>query len=158
MAPLNGSIAPVCPISRDQPVAGQTGIMLPFIPRAVDLPTAIIAANQINRLVQTALSPPPPHNNFTPPGPSGGAPDGGSGRPVEKKPDRWKEKKRTTNIIRFYPKDENGKEDKDQWVEVERIVYIKWHDTVQKIDLIFEWPYDPGLEGGKLMKSSSSGT
>jgi len=156
MASLNGSVAPVCPISRPQVLPGQPGIMQPYIPRAVDLPTAIAAANQINRIAQGTLSPGLPPNNLSP-GLGAGIGTHGGAHGVKKKIDRWQEKKRITNIIRFYATDESGIEDKEQWVEVERIVFIKWHDKVQRIDLIFEWPYDSGVEGGKLMKSWSSG-
>jgi len=159
MAPLNGSVAPVCPISRSQVLPGQPGIMQPYIPRAVDLPSAIAAANQINRIVQSTLSPGLQPNNVPTLGTGAGIGTSGGASGVKKIIDRWQEKKRTTDIIRFYAKDENGVEDKDQWLEVERIAYIKWHDTVQKIDLIFEWPYDPSAEGNsKLMKTTTTGS
>lgn len=138
--------APVCPVSRSQVPPGMPGMMQPFVPMSFDLPSAIIAANQANRAIGLALAPGPVPNNLFP----RGAPYGTTGAILgtHKQIERWKERERHTNTIRFYAIDAANKVDKEQWVDVERIVYIRWHDTVQRIDLTFQWPYDPGIEGG----------
>ena len=51
----NGS-APVCPISRDQAVPAQAGLILPVImPEAVDLPSLIAAVNAIGHNINFLL-------------------------------------------------------------------------------------------------------
>lgn len=54
----NGSVAPVCPISRSQAVPGQPGIMLPSIPKAMDLPSVIMAVNAITQILINMTVPP----------------------------------------------------------------------------------------------------
>ena len=47
----NGSVAPVCPISRSEPVPGQPGPTIPGIPKATDLPSLLIAFNQLVQVI-----------------------------------------------------------------------------------------------------------
>jgi hypothetical protein len=147
MAPrANGNTAPVCPVSRNEVLPGMPGIMLPYVPKAVDLPSAIAAANQAAQLLQTLAG--PVGNNI---GGGGGNPAGGY-YGVRPQTVRWREKERHTATIRYYAKNATtGDYDFAQWLEVDRIVYIKWHDKVQKIDLIAEWVFRPE-PGKKLMK------
>jgi hypothetical protein len=55
---VNGSVAPVCPISKSEPVpiAAPT---LPVPPPAFDLPSAILAINQMRQIINIILNPPP---------------------------------------------------------------------------------------------------
>lgn len=50
-AQTNGSVAPVCPISRPQAFPPQPGIQLPFVPLANDLPSAIQAINALHTII-----------------------------------------------------------------------------------------------------------
>lgn len=124
------------------------GVVLPYVQKAVDLPTAIAAANQATRLLQALAG--PVTNNLFPIG--GPIPVKGAIVGVKKVSVRWAERSRQTATIRFYVKDASGKEDKEQWIDVERIIYIKWHDRVQGIDFVVTWPYDQRVDGGKLLK------
>jgi hypothetical protein len=124
------------------------GVVLPYVQKAVDLPTAIAAANQATRLLQALAG--PVTNNLFPIG--GPIPAKGAIVGVKKVSVRWTERSRQTAVIRFYAKDGNNNEDKSQWIDVERIIYIKWHDRVQGINFIVTWPYDAHTEGGKLLK------
>jgi hypothetical protein len=120
-----------------------------YVPRPVDLPSAIAAANQLAGIMQPLAGlGAAPNNVFPPFMPVPASPIVG----VLKKTQRWREKTRQTATIRFYATGSDGKEDKEQWIEVKRIVHIVWHDKVQNIDLTVDWPYDPQSEGGKLMK------
>jgi hypothetical protein len=122
-----------------------------YVPKPIDLPSAIAAANQLAQVMQPLAGLGAATNNVFPPFmpvPSVRGPIAG----LLKKTQRWSEKERQTATIRFYPKDNNGKEDKEQWIEVKRIVHIVWHDTVQGLDLTVDWPYDHQVEGGRLMK------
>jgi hypothetical protein len=55
----NGSVAPVCPVSRDEAVPGGPGLLLPTPPPAFDLPSAILAINQLRQIVNILINPPP---------------------------------------------------------------------------------------------------
>lgn len=52
--PVNGSVAPVCPISRSQAPVAQAPLV-PVVTRATDLPSAIQAINQLIMLQQTTM-------------------------------------------------------------------------------------------------------
>lgn len=150
MAPRSSNgTAPVCPVSRDQTVFAMPGVVLPFVPKAVDLPSAIAAANQTARQLQALAG--PVTNNLFPIGGPVAPPSGITG--VKKVSTRWVEKSRQTADIRFYATNSSGDYDKSQWVDVRRIIYIKWHDRVQGIDFIVQWKYERQLERGtKLLK------
>lgn len=45
--PINGSVAPVCPVSRSQGVPGQPPVKRPGLPMVNDLPSVISTLNQI---------------------------------------------------------------------------------------------------------------
>lgn len=129
--------APVCPVSRSQIPSGQPGTMLPFVSRPVDLPSAIAAANQINRILQQFGQ--PVFNNVYPAQSSGTPEQGDKG--IKKKQSRWREKKgsRHTEKVKYH-----NPEDDQIWVEVERITKITWEDTGWGTELTFE--YGAGTE------------
>ena len=111
--PVNGSVAPVCPVSRSQvPFARPAP---PFaIPRAVDLPSAIQAINQLIMLFSTPMT----QNNtveypYLP---------------------RWEEIHRDTTIVRI-----SNPEDPEMWVDVERITNLVFQDKTT--DQLFQWEY-----------------
>jgi hypothetical protein len=112
--PVNGSVAPVCPVSRSQvPIARAAPPIA--IPRPVDLPSAIRAINQLisiydtNNLIQ---------NNLV-------------GYPYIP---RWKEIHRDTTIVRIA-----NPQDPEMWVDVERITNLVFEDKTT--DQLFQWLY-----------------
>jgi hypothetical protein len=165
--------APVCPISRDQALPGMPGRYVPYVPRAVDLPSAIAAANA---LIQALL--PQAGQSATNsgangqgdsqsyrPGQDGPNQDGGGGLPKKKK--RWEEKDRKKCRIKYYSildaeqatGDNVQKRDRDNWIIMERITYLKFHDKVQDIDFEFYWTYNPQdrFEGNSEFISGDKG-
>lgn len=113
--------APVCPISRSQPVPGMPGTRLPYIPLAVDLPSAIAALHAINlHLMQPTMI-----NNVYPPEPiprpgTDGPNQDGGGRP--KKP-RWVEVGRVSDTMRI-----SNIDDDEAWVELDVIKELTFRD------------------------------
>jgi hypothetical protein len=107
----NGSVAPVCPVSKSEAVPGSPGNLLPLPPRAIDLPTAIMAINQLTQIVNYLINPPVTVNNnlFTLP----------LFRPV------WVETGRQMATTRIYNPD-----DKSMWVDVEHIVQLTMSDKI----------------------------
>src|SRR4029077_7237245 len=111
--PTNGSAkliakliaAPVCPISRSQAAPGMPGIRVPAAPKAVDLPSAIQAANTTKNILQQIIADQRPviHKIGQPsPNPSGGSSPvshGGGGSTVKRS--NWAEVERNTEIWRF---------------------------------------------------------
>jgi len=104
----NGSVAPVCPISKSQAVPGSPGALLPLPPRAVDLPTAIAAINQLINVVNNLVNPPDNVNYdlFIP-------------KPV------WAETGRKMMTTRLY-----NPNDKSMWVDVEHINQLTMTDKM----------------------------
>jgi hypothetical protein len=110
--PINGSVAPVCPISRSQvPIARPASPIA--IPPPVDLPSAIRAINQLISLYSTTIE-----NNLV-------------GYPYVP---RWKEIHRDTTIVRV-----SNPKDPEMWVDVERITNLVFHDKTS--DQLFQWLY-----------------
>lgn len=142
----NGSVAPVCPVSRSQTPPGMPPQIFTYVPKPIDLPSAIAAADALAGVLQPLAG--LGASGLSVPAPNARSPIVG----VLKKTQRWREKTRQTATIRFYATDSDGNEDKEQWIEVKRIVHIVWHDKVQGLDLTVDWPYDPQAEGGKLIK------
>ena len=130
------SVAPSCPTSTSEFPATQTGVRLPSVPQAQDLPSAIQAINNLNMIVQvlSGQNPPSFKNNLTenffvdPSGGQGIQRGNQGGRPGSpaKKP-RWVEDRasRVTETVKV-----TNPDDKSQFVMVERINYIRWSDTV----------------------------
>jgi hypothetical protein len=135
------SVAPVCPVSRDQAVASQPGRLIPSLTSAIDLPSAITLANAINNMLNRAAS-----NNLAPVIPigqpqlanigGGAGPVGGFGKSV------WKETKsaRKTQQRRFV-----STTDPDTWIDVEFVVHMEFKDTGRGATLVFA--YDVGNLG-----------
>lgn len=109
--PVNGSVAPVCPISRSQAPLAKAAVPI-AIPRAIDLPSAIQAINQLitiyNPLIQNNLS-----FRYFP---------------------QWEEVRRRTTTVRIF-----NPNDRDMWVDVERIVNLQFQDRTT--EALFEWQY-----------------
>lgn len=113
--PTNGSVAPVCPVSRSQaPIARAAAPVA--ITRPIDLPSAIQAINQII----TMFNPPIPNNMFIF-GVPGYIPT-------------WQEVYRKTVPVRIYNPNDNT-----QWVDVERIQNLVFQD--QTTNAYFQWNY-----------------
>jgi hypothetical protein len=151
-------VAPVCPVSRDQAVPGMPGTWLPYIPRAVDLPSAIAAVNtiiNILQIIQMAL----PFNNLTPvrptpptlgPGNSDAEQDGGVSLP---KKSRWELKEVRGHVRRIYRVNRDGTRDKEQWIDLEQITYAKWHDKKYDVDLIYQGDPNKNIRYSKIVES-----
>jgi len=118
------TVAPVCPISRDQAVSGMPGIQLPAAPRALDLPSLILAVNALRLLLQNVINPigvPQPNLRLNTAQQQGGM--------AAVKPD-WFEVDRTLEHKRVYHKDpKTGKQDPNMFVDVERINQVVFEYT-----------------------------
>lgn len=132
--------APVCPISRSQPVAGQAARLLAPAVQATDLPSLITAVNQlantVRQLIGTGIAP----NNM------------GAATPVKQVGfvgyPEWDEEARVTDDVRVFHEDPNHQGDKSQWVDVTRIRSIRFRD--RNSNDVFLWEYnrpDPGITG-----------
>jgi hypothetical protein len=110
--PVNGSVAPVCPISRSQVPISRPAVPI-AVPPPTDLPSAIRAINQlitiINPLYQNNLVDYP----YIP---------------------QWREIKRNTTIVRI-----SNPQDPEMWVDVERITNLVFLDKTS--DQLFQWLY-----------------
>jgi 3',5'-cyclic AMP phosphodiesterase CpdA len=138
-------LPPTCPISRDQPVGpmspylfGRPKFIRPAIPPARDLQSAISTANiarsivtslTINKVINNVHT--PPNNGFL---------------AVTK--DKYKTKKargveqrdkRVKRQYKYYGKNEDGSQNKDIWVIMERIERMVWYDRAWKSYLTWEY-------------------
>lgn len=122
---MDARVAPVCPVSRNQPVPGQPGLKYPTIPIATDLPSAIASLNASAAALQLFFR---PVNNVAPI--LGGGPtsfDGGSGQDNNASKSRrqnWVEASRTTEQMRI-----TNLDDDTFWVEVPVITNIVFVDN-----------------------------
>lgn len=134
--------APVCPISRDQAVSGMAPRIIKTIPRAVDLQSAIVAANEAALLAAFFYGPGTVTNNVFPPfmpKPGGSSPQqdgGGGGIPFS----RWREVKRKVNQYKLA-----NRHNPENWVKIQRIVMIEWEDRKNGQKIKFEWGQSPGI-------------
>jgi len=130
----NGSVAPVCPTSKSQELSAQPGIMLPQIPAAVDLPSALLAINQMRQIINFLVAP-SVTNLF--------------GSPlllnlqVPNIRSNWQEIHRVSQVDRVY-----SPLDKSVWVDVERINSLTMKD--QLTGNVLQWNY-------KLQKAPGGG-
>lgn len=119
---MNARVAPVCPVSRSQPVPGQPGLKYPSIPVATDLPSAIASLNASAAALQLFFR---PINNVAPilwGGPTNT--DGGPGQDNNASHRQtWVEASRTTEQMRI-----NNLDDDTLWVEVPVITNIIFVD------------------------------
>jgi hypothetical protein len=110
--PVNGSVAPVCLVSRSQvPIARPAASIA--VPPPTDLPSAIRAINQLITIINPLYQ-----NNLV-------------GFPYVP---RWREIHRDTTIVRIANPD-----DPEMWVDVERITNLVFHDKTS--DQLFQWLY-----------------
>ncbi len=126
--------APVCPVSRSQPIAAMPGRQMPVAPRAVDLNSLIAAVNALRQQLQGTVGPGVPANNmplFVPNlQPRGGA--------IVVVRSNWEEVDRTTNDVRIYHKDDNGNKDETMYVDVIRLQELVFWDNFGG-DAEFHW-------------------
>jgi hypothetical protein len=116
--------APVCPISRSQPIAAMPGRQMPVVPRAADLASLIAAVNALRQQMQGFAGPGPPANNmplFVPNLNPRGA--------IVAVRSNWTEVDRTTRQVRIFHHDENGKKDETMFVDVIRLQEIMFWDN-----------------------------
>ena len=136
--------APVCPISRDQAVSGMAPRIVKVIPRAVDLPSAIVAANEAALMAIYFFGPGMVINNMFPPYPM--PKPGGGDTPQQDNGDgglafsRWREKKREVKQYKLA-----NRNNPENWVKIQRIVMIEWEDRKNGQKLKFEWGKSPGI-------------
>jgi hypothetical protein len=120
---VNGSIAPVCPTSKSAPVpvAAPT---LPVPPPAFDLPSAILAINQMRQIINIILNPSPTLNLslFLP-------------------NQVWHETNRKMVTQRVFNPD-----DKSMWVDVEHIAMLEMTDKTTGTAMTLM--YNPPKAGG----------
>jgi len=128
----NGSVAPVCPTSGSQRPPGMPGVMLPSIPRATDLPSAILVINQISQLLQFVFNPPVPSTPHPPsPTPTTVGPTPGSGSVSA----NWSESGRNVDTIAVHnPADDSGGDtaagSSSNYVMVDRITALYFTSTI----------------------------
>jgi hypothetical protein len=121
----NGSVAPVCPVSKGQAIVGSPGPLLPMPPRAVDLPSAINAINQLSQIIIQLINPSLTINNTL---------------RAPRLTSDWSETGRVTQVQRVYNPD-----DKSQWVDVERINQLTM--TQDATGDVLQWNYQQGKQG-----------
>jgi hypothetical protein len=121
----NGSIAPVCPVSKSQAIVGSPGPLLPMPPRAVDLPSAINAINQLSQIIIQLINPSTTINNTL---------------RVPRLTSDWTETGRVTQTERVFNPD-----DKSQWVDVERINQLTM--TQEATGDVLQWNYRQKNQG-----------
>jgi hypothetical protein len=109
--PVNGSVAPVCPISRSQAPSAHAASPV-AIPRPTDLPSAIAAVNQLITILNPLVI-----NNL--------------GFPYIPK---WQEVQRNVQTVRIF-----NPNDREQWIDVERITNLVFLD--KSTDALFQWNY-----------------
>jgi hypothetical protein len=102
-APVNQSVAPVCPVSQSQAIPPQPPIKRPGLPPVQDLPSVINVLNQIIMMLNTG-------------------------------PDNYRETQRVTEVVRVY-----NPNDKEQWVDVERIMFTRLNDPVNGGSVVWEY-------------------
>jgi hypothetical protein len=123
MSPVNGSVAPSCPISRSQPTQMPRNLPdIAAIPPVRDLRSVITAINAMNNIVQHLTRGAPQINNIR------FAPIPGQPDPVPDPPPQYE---RTTwvEVDRDYADNKVvNPDDSEQYVEIKTLSYIKWRD------------------------------
>lgn len=136
---MSNNGAPVCPISQSQPIPVQPGIIKPYVPKAVNLQTAVQAINVLNQMITNIMYPPPNNNVYMPP--SGGVlvtntliknSQKNNGIVMGIAAARFVMVKKTTDLVRYH-----NKNDPNMWVEIEEIRAVKWKDTIW--GEVFQW-------------------
>lgn len=138
----NGTVPPVCPISRSQVVPGQPGLGVTPIPHAYDLPSALAALRQIQAMLPQLLGQQARPNNLYPPNSLPGLillalnntftqDAGGKAHPPNYK-QSFKETNRFEDRVTIEDPDNS-----DNWVVVERINMLEFTDSVSGHQLTF---------------------
>lgn len=115
--------APVCPVSRSQPVAGQPPLLRPVMAQAYDLQSLIKAINDAIATLARDL----PTNNMPQPSSSlllalnNSSANRGAGFNVF---ENWSETGRVNNDIYVWGQDADGNPDSTQYVQVRRIYAV----------------------------------
>jgi hypothetical protein len=117
--PVNGSVAPVCPISRSQVPLARAAAPIAIL-RPTDLPSAIAAINQLITILNPLIQ-----NNTV------AITTNLKGFPYIP---RWHEIQRDTTIVRI-----SNPKDPEMWVDVERINNLVFYDKTS--DQQFQWTY-----------------
>lgn len=116
--------APICHVPVPTPIDQPEGIQNPSIPIATDLQSALAAINAM-RLILMRLANLQPRFD----GRGGGGRGGGSKQPSKQDPKkkigRWNEISRKTSKVKVF-----NPQDKEQFVEVERINQLIMKDTI----------------------------
>lgn len=154
------SVAPSCPISRDQPLPpevarmrlGRPLFVRPTIPPAQDLASAISSVNIASSIV-TALTNNRVINNVFNPTVHGSVSVARDRYRI--KHARWVEQKdqRVRRRYKYYAEDEKGNKNKGTWVIMERIEKMVWYDRAWKSYL--RWNYGDKGEGEPVRSSGS---
>lgn len=143
---MNTKVAPVCPVSRSQPVSNAPGNPMPVVPKALDLPSLIAAANAIRLQVLQLIGPSMVVNNMFPPRPFG-YPQLKYTVPIPPLAD-WYEVDRVDEDITVYHKLPNGNGDVTQKIVLTRVDNATFRD--RNTESFFEWKYGhtaPGVIG-----------
>lgn len=132
--------APVCPISRSQPVSDQAGMLVPVVTPAIDLPSALQAVRQLQNLL-LMLGKGRPVNNVYPPALMGigqiyNGSRGGAIAGLQKR--NWVENKRrrVTRVDRIYM---NGDSKSDIYIDVKRLIHMEMRDTITGDHLMWDY-------------------
>jgi hypothetical protein len=128
MANGNGSVAPVCPVSRGQSPPGMRPTQAPQIPQAVDLPSAIAALAQ---MILAQQLPQVTANNVAPPYAAPLPGSGTTGAGTSKKPG-WLEIGRNLEPHRIYNPDDDS-----VFVTLNRITFLLFQE--RKTQVTLEW-------------------
>jgi hypothetical protein len=147
-----GTVAPTCPISTDSSTGPreahrfnhnpkQHRTSLPF---AYDLKSAIMIANLARSIVSATVR--DSVRNNTKQAKGGGKVSIGKDK-YKNKAARWVEQKdkRVKKKYKYYGRDADGREDKTNYVTMERIERMVWYDKAWKSYLI--WTYGDKGEG-----------
>jgi hypothetical protein len=126
------SNAPVCHISKDQDITEQPkATLLPFVPAAIDLPSALQAIAALKLIVQmlSGQVQPNPSNGtlqagLQPPAPN---PNTGKGNPNQNERFVENRQQRVVKKVRIF---QNKDKTSSNWVDINQINSTTWYDTV----------------------------
>lgn len=136
------TVAPVCPVSRSQPVAGQPPLLRPSMPSATDLPSLIKAVNDATAI----LAREPSINNMPQPSfaqwlaVNNSSAQRGANVNVFM---NWSETNRVTGDIYVWGQDDKGNPDSSQYVEVVRIYAITFMPGGSTMNMGMTWSWKP---------------
>lgn len=139
---MDAKVAPVCPVSRSQPVSNAPGNPMPAVPKALDLPSLIAAANAIRLQVLQLIGPSMVVNNVFPPRSFGYPQLKYTARPPLAD---WYEVDRVDEDLKVYHKLPNGNGDASQFVVVTRVDESTFRD--RNTESYFEWKYGHAAPG-----------